>query len=104
MTTNNDNISNEDLVLWLNETDGYRVADIQTKLQARVFHSRDECVDYITSFNDRKILLLISTDNTQEILSVIHTLEQVKAIYVLDSKEEKNEDWTNQYGKVRVNK
>lgn len=102
MTKNNDYVSEEYCIVWLNETDKCGLEDIRTTLQAIIFHNRDECVDYITIFNDSKILLIISSDNAQEILEVTHTLEQIKAIYVLNSKEENDKDWANQYGKVRV--
>lgn len=104
MTTSKDNTFNGNLTVWLNENDQCRMEDIQTILQLIIFHNRDECIDYITNENNQKILLITSSDNAQEFLSVVHILEQIKAIYVLNTVDEKNENkWINQYKKVRVN-
>ncbi len=102
MATDNNNISKEALVLWLSQTNENHAADIQARLQARVFHNSDECVDYMTDFNDTKFLMIIYSDNPQQFVSGIHTCEQLKAIYVLHSEEDMNKDWTNEYGKVRI--
>ena len=95
-------IFHEETVVWLNEIDEYRCSDIQVKLQARIFPDRSQCIDFITESQDKKILLIISINDPEDILFVANDFNQVKSIYILNSKEKTNACLTTKYEKVRI--
>jgi hypothetical protein len=101
MAINNGNISKEDMVIWLSQNDESHQRT-QSKLHAIVFHNCDECIDYITDINDRKIVLIVSDQYAEYALSVMNEFEHLKGIYVLHCNGDNNINWSNNYSKVRI--
>ena len=59
-----------------------------------VFADIDECIDYITDFDDTKIILIIKETIGHEILSLIHNISQIDSIYIFCNKKSNENQWT----------
>ncbi len=67
----------------------------------KTFLDVDECVDFVTNFDDNAECTMIVNDVSDgRIMPLIHSLTSVKAIYILVSSKEQwiNEDYTKVCG------
>lgn len=68
----------------------------------KVFEGENECEKYIRSISSKKrILLIINDQQGQKLIPNIHVLQQVTTIYVYCQTKQGNEQWTNQFSKVK---
>ena len=72
------------LLVWLTSSNDHRDALARMKQTVRntiVCTNPDECVDILTDIIHEKVILIISTDFAQSIISLIDCLVQVYSIY-----------------------
>jgi hypothetical protein len=86
----------------LNDSDRYE--SLHTSLQEgmcpiKTFTNPDECVDFITNTTNAHILLIISHSMGELVISTLHELQQIYAIYVMPTHQA---SWTKQYWKTDV--
>jgi len=68
----------------------------------KTFEDGNECEKYIRSISSKERLLLIVNDQQgREIVPHIHAFRQVTSIYVYCKDKKGNEQWTNQFSKVK---
>jgi hypothetical protein len=71
-------------------------SDLKTFLQS------DECIDYITSLTNEKVILNISDPFSKTLIPLIHDIPQISAIYITsDDEESSTKNYTDLYPKVR---
>jgi len=109
LTNDNDNHLEIFSLIWLDANDD--IEDIQNteqKLRAIInhfkrFRNAKECQQYIEqkSKHDR-LVLIVSCQMGPEIVPFIHKLRQVLSIYVYCKDKESNEEWINDFTKVKM--
>ncbi|CAF1263979.1 unnamed protein product [Adineta ricciae] len=67
-----------------------------------VFENEDECTYYIENpLEDDDIILIINIRLVEKILSKVHELPQISAIYIYGSCQKEYKEWTKKYTKIR---
>jgi len=79
--------------------------DMQTKMRKivgdlKIFEDPDACVEYITDLKDQKVVLIVCGSYNHRLISVIHHLSHLSAIYVYCFEKETVEEWSKYYEKV----
>jgi hypothetical protein len=73
-----------------------------TVKQLKTFTDGNECEKYIQSKSSQeRILLIVNSQQGQQIVPHIHELQQLVSIYVYFKGGKGNEQWTNNYSKVK---
>ena len=67
----------------------------------RIFEHVDRCVENIRQSTDEQIILVLHGETDETIVSNIHDLPQVIAIYVYNIDENQHEQFSTHYSKVR---
>ena len=96
-------------LIWLNEKIDKSMIDYQNtliQLQSIVnivhaFTQRDEAIDFLTEINVEKIFLVIEANTGQDILSLIHDIPQLDAIYIFSGNKAGHEQWTTKWSKIK---
>ncbi|CAF2922839.1 unnamed protein product [Rotaria sp. Silwood2] len=65
------------------------------------FQDTEECVDYVSRFQNEKAFLIISGALCQTVVPRIHQITQVYSVYVFCRKQEKYEEWAKNWSKVK---
>ncbi|CAF2683234.1 unnamed protein product [Rotaria sp. Silwood2] len=65
------------------------------------FQDTEECVDYVSKFQNEKAFLIISGALCQTVVPRIHQITQVYSVYVFCRKQEKYEEWVKNWSKVK---
>jgi hypothetical protein len=95
-------------LIWLDADDN--IEDNQTteqKLRTIInhfkrFRNAKECQQYIEKLSEQdRLVLIVSRQLAQEIISSIHLLRQVSSIYIYCRDEKNNEEWTKNFTKVK---
>jgi len=95
-------------LIWLDADDN--IEDNQTteqKLRTIInhfkrFRNTKECQQYIEKLSEQdRLVLIVSRQLAKEIISSIHLFRQVSSIYIYCRDEENNEEWTNNFTKVK---
>ncbi|CAF2889346.1 unnamed protein product [Rotaria sp. Silwood2] len=73
----------------------------QTVNTIEIFCDTEECIDYISELQNETSFLIISSALCQMVVPLIHNMTQLYSIYVFCRKEEKYEDWTKHWSKVK---
>jgi hypothetical protein len=97
------------LLIWLDTTVNTSQENIDAQHQLRrlinhlnTFTDSDQCEQYIrSSSRDDEIVLIVSGHLGRVIVPRVHRLRQVLSIYVYCMDKTKNEQWSNQFKKVR---
>ncbi|CAF2202747.1 unnamed protein product [Rotaria magnacalcarata] len=96
-------------IIWL-DTNVHQNKNQHTKQKLRsiinhvkIFQDREECKQYIEQRSkDDRIVLIVNSHLGQQLVSSIHKLPQVLAIYVSSTNKKNDEPWTHQFFKVRA--
>lgn len=88
-------------LIWLNTSIDQSKEDCQKislQLQnvvneVNMFTQPDECIDYVTDIDDMRAILIIEDALGQQILSFIHDIPQIDAVYILCTTESNHEQW-----------
>jgi len=99
------------IMIWLDADINKKVENQKAQQQLRnivnrfkTFEDGNECEKYIRSISSKERLLLIVNDQQgREIIPHIHAFRQVTSIYVYCKDKKGNEQWTNQFSKVKQN-
>ncbi|CAF1323321.1 unnamed protein product [Rotaria sordida] len=67
----------------------------------RIFHSADQCIDFITSYEWRKVFLTL-TDHFSYLIELIHHLPQIVYFYIYSRSPERISYTTVRYPKLRA--
>ena len=97
------------ITIWLDAEINKNVENQNAQQQLRTivnrfktFEDGNECEKYIRSKSSKERLLLIVNDQQgRQIIPHIHTLQQVTSIYIYCNYKKGNEQWTNQFSKVK---
>ena len=97
------------IIVWLDADINKKVENQKAQQQLRAivnhlktFEDGNQCEKYIRSISSKERLLLIVNDQQgREIVPHIHTLRQVISIYVYCKDKKGNEQWINQFSKVK---
>jgi hypothetical protein len=96
-------------IIWLDANpDIYWGTDVQKKLRNVINHLKhfnDEgiCQQYIKQRSaDERLVLIVNSQLGRQVVPCIHHLRQVTSIYVYCTDENMNEQWTNNFIKVRL--
>jgi hypothetical protein len=66
------------------------------------FDDDKKCEEYIRSVpKDDRIILIVNGQLGQKIVPRIHQLQQISSIYIYCMNKKQNEQWTQQFSKVR---
>ena len=95
-------------LIWLDLTKNKAHENIEIQNQLRhsvnylkIFEQVHECEQFIRStHDDDRLILLIHEKHVQDFIPRIHDFRQLTAIYIIDSENEKNHQWIEQYKKV----
>ncbi|UJR19635.1 hypothetical protein I4U23_022769 [Adineta vaga] len=93
------------LVKSINETE--KNMDIQQQFRAlinylKIFQDDNECENYIRSLpKDDRIVLIVNNQIGEELVSRIHHLRQVFAVYIYCTCEKTNQQWTKTFSKIK---
>lgn len=106
--TQEDNNLETFFLVWLETSihETKKIIDVQQRLRAsinclKIFQDSNECENHIRSLSkDDRIILIISNQSGEELVSRIHQLRQVSSIYVYCTCKERNEQWTKKFNKV----
>lgn len=107
--TDEETIQSKFICTWLDNKliKSEEYADAQDQLQTlaplyRTFRDSDQCIDFITDVTEGKIIFITSNLLGKNIVPLIHTYEQIHAIYIFHSnKSADNVLWTNDYKKIK---
>ena len=102
-------ITDNFIVIWLdsnfNDSDVvYRNSIIRLQriaISILTFTNINDCVRFLTKIEDRKVLIVVSDDLVQQILSRAKSMTQLHSIYVLSNNNEKNELLEKESDKVK---
>jgi len=97
------------ITIWLDAEINKKVENQNAQQQLRTivnrfktFEDANECEKYIRSKSSKQRLLLIVNDQQgRQIIPHIHALRQVISIYIYCKDKNENEQWTNQFSKVK---
>ncbi|CAF1513469.1 unnamed protein product, partial [Didymodactylos carnosus] len=97
------------LLLWLDayideSTDDFRNSMKQLRRTVNTietFQDTDECINFITKLENKKVFLIISGALCQTIVPNIHQLDQIYSIYIFCRKPSKYQEWANDWSKVK---
>jgi tetratricopeptide (TPR) repeat protein len=67
----------------------------------RDFKDSNQCVDFITDIIDVKVFFITSNILGKIIVPLIHSCEQIDSIYIFHAKKLSDEEWTNNYKKIK---
>jgi tetratricopeptide (TPR) repeat protein len=100
-TINSENV----LIIWLNQTDqssSNTLNELERTVNAVItFDNKDKCVDYVTNVINRKIIMIISGDFTEEFISLIHNIEQLHSIYMFANNDRRSNLSTTTFRKFK---
>lgn len=65
-----------------------------------VFTQRDECVDFLTEVDDRKVFLIATSPMSQQMIHCIHDIPQLVGIYIFCNNETQNKGWNKIWNKI----
>jgi hypothetical protein len=83
-----------------NQTAQHELRTIVNRL--KTFEDGHQCEKYIRSISSKeRLLLIVDEQQGREIVPHIHALRQVISIYVYCKEKKGNEQWTNQFSKVK---
>ncbi|CAF1136092.1 unnamed protein product [Didymodactylos carnosus] len=83
-------------------TDDFRNSMIRRTVNTiETFQDTDECINYITKLENKKVFLIISGALCQTIVPNIHQLDQIYSIYIFCRKPSKYQEWANDWSKVK---
>ncbi|CAF2879297.1 unnamed protein product [Rotaria sp. Silwood2] len=107
-TDTNDTVQNF-LLIWLDtkidESNNNYLNSIkqlrQTVNAIEIFRDTDKCIDYISELQNEKSFLIICGDLCQSIVPLIHNKVQLYSIYVFPGEQEKYEEWTKNWSKIK---
>ncbi|CAF4564104.1 unnamed protein product, partial [Rotaria sp. Silwood2] len=81
---------------------GYLITHLQTIINdIHVFEDADQCVDFVTDINHKKVLLIITDDIDQYLVPLIHDTPQLDSIYLFSQNKTINEQWTKEWYKIK---
>lgn len=66
-----------------------------------LFNNRDECLDFVTEVSDVKVFMILSDDLAQYLVTCIHNLSNVIAIYIFHSDQLNTENYLGIWSKVK---
>ncbi|CAF5005796.1 unnamed protein product, partial [Rotaria sp. Silwood1] len=98
------------ILVWLNsiidDVSDDELCDSIAKLQQIVnsintFTDVDECIDFLTEIKDEKVLIIISDEYGQDVVSFMHDLNQINSIYIFCKNEPKENQSTQNGPKVK---
>ncbi|CAF1387658.1 unnamed protein product [Adineta ricciae] len=89
------------LLIWLDNHMNEFESDVQNSLgQLRsivnsvfTFTDLNQCIQFLETIKDEKIFLIISGDIDDEILSLVHNINQLDSIYIFQSNQQRIADW-----------
>jgi tetratricopeptide (TPR) repeat protein len=97
------------LVIWIDANIDESTQDCQNTLgqlrsvvnDINIFTKPDEAVDFLTEVHGKNAFLIIEGTLGQHILSLIHDIPQLDAIYLFYSNECEHEKWTKEWVKIK---
>ena len=69
--------------------------------EVNIFTQPDGCIDFLTEVDDVKAFLIIEGTLGQRIMSLIHDIPQLAAIYIFCSDKSPHEQWAKEWIKVK---
>ncbi|CAF3834511.1 unnamed protein product [Adineta steineri] len=95
-------------LVWLDSLVNISQENIDTKVLLRnainnlqAFDDSDKCVEYIQLVSEERIVLIVSGRLGREVVPRIHQLPHLIAIYVYCTDKKRNEEWANNYMKIK---
>ena len=97
------------LLVWLDPSINISMENYQNSLahfqsvtnKVNIFTDRDEAIDFFTENHGVKTFLLIEDTIGQQILPLIHNIQQLDAIYIFGSQQSEDEQWTTKWMKIK---
>ena len=97
------------LLVWLDANATTSNEDSQQTLEqlrsvvndVNLFMEPDACVDFLSEIQLEKVFLVISDSLGQDLVSCIHQMSQIDAIYIFRGDESRHEKWAKEWPKVK---
>ncbi|CAF1615222.1 unnamed protein product [Rotaria magnacalcarata] len=97
------------ILVWLDENldennDNFQHSLIQLRVIVNTleyFTDPDQCVDYLTTIEDEKILLVVSWEFFENIVPLIHDMSQLHTIFGFYSNNCQQQEWSKEWSKVK---
>jgi tetratricopeptide (TPR) repeat protein len=67
----------------------------------RTFTDSDQCIQFLTSINDRKAFVIISGALGQRVVPVIHEISQLDAVFIFCGNKSRHEQWAKEWPKIK---
>ena len=78
------------------------VTDLSSNFYAvHAFGDTDECVDFLSDVQTEEIILIVSEQLAENLVPMIHQISQLISVFVLSSNEFRDQQWTNNWSKVK---
>ncbi|UJR06786.1 hypothetical protein I4U23_011073 [Adineta vaga] len=102
-------IAQDYLLIWLNNDIDEANEEYQNILKhlrtivdtIDIFTNLNECVDFLTEFNDIKTFLIVNDTIGEQIIPLIHDLPQLYQIYIFSHKICLSDEWTKKWSKIK---
>jgi hypothetical protein len=65
-----------------------------------LFEDADQCVDFLTDIDYKKVLLIITGNFDQYVVPLIHDTPQLDSIYLFSQNMTTDEQWTKEWHKI----
>ncbi|CAF1390096.1 unnamed protein product [Rotaria sordida] len=97
------------LLIWLDAKIDETKEDYQNSIKhlrrtvntIETFQDIEECIDYTSKLQDKKAFVIISGALCQTVVPRIHNINQIHSIYIFCRKQEKYEEWTKGWSKIK---
>jgi tetratricopeptide (TPR) repeat protein len=97
------------LIIWMDDNTGEintdcrnAIAQLHTVVSdIHTFTERDECIDFLTEINDRKVFLITGNVMGQFIIPLIHDIPQLHSVFIFCHKETPHQEWIANWNKIR---
>ncbi|CAF3214882.1 unnamed protein product [Rotaria sp. Silwood2] len=107
-TADINNLNNDFIVVWLDNTIEKTKDDQNTKALIRqllrddllTFDDPDKCIDNITEEPLKRIFLIVSNTFGKHFIPLVHELPNIQQIYIYCGDQNKAETWTEHYSKI----
>ena len=96
--------SNNSSILWLRRAKNEQADQQLHELidHIKLFHELEECENYIRETIDDRLILIVDSQFSQELISRIHDLSQLLSIYIHGVTTAEDNEWTKNFTKVII--
>jgi endonuclease IV len=97
------------IVIWLDNNINVESEDCRNTISqlrrvvntVHAFNDTDQCIDFLTAFNNENVFMIISGSVCKNIVSLIHAATELHTIFMFCEDQTRYEQWAKQWSKIR---